>query len=135
MQSLKPTPEPSGETYNVGDTVKHRKFGIGTVVAAQKTGKDTLLRVNFEVGEKAACSLRPIERSDFARHKGEITVKEIYSDFAQVDDRLQDIDDNTFVEDYKRLFAAFGCKPELVLDLGCGKRATSPFRLPNAALI
>ena len=47
-------------------------------------------------------------------------MKEIYSDFAQVYDRLQDIDYNTFVEYYKRLFAAFGCKPELVLDLGCG---------------
>lgn len=47
-------------------------------------------------------------------------MKEIYSDFAQVYDRLQDIDYNTFVEYYKRLFTAFGCKPELVLDLGCG---------------
>ena len=47
-------------------------------------------------------------------------MKEIYSDFAQVYDRLQDIDYNTFVEYYQRLFAAFGCKPELVLDLGCG---------------
>lgn len=47
-------------------------------------------------------------------------MKEIYSDFAQVYDLLQDIDYNSFVGYYKKLFAAFGCKPELVLDLGCG---------------
>lgn len=63
MQKPKSTPEPSGETYNVGDTVKHRKFGIGTVVAAQKMGKDTLLRVNFEVGEKKLlAAYAPIEK-------------------------------------------------------------------------
>ena len=63
MQKPKSTPEPSGETYNVGDTVKHRKFGIGTVVAAQRMGKDTLLRVNFEVGEKKLlAAYAPIEK-------------------------------------------------------------------------
>ena len=63
MQKPKSTPEPSGETYNVGDIVKHRKFGIGTVVAAQKMGKDTLLRVNFEVGEKKLlAAYAPIEK-------------------------------------------------------------------------
>ena len=63
MQKPKSTPEPSGETYSVGDTVKHRKFGIGTVVAAQRMGKDTLLRVNFEVGEKKLlAAYAPIEK-------------------------------------------------------------------------
>lgn len=47
-------------------------------------------------------------------------MKEIYSDFAQVYDRLQDIDYNSFVEYYKKLFSKFGIEPDLVLDLGCG---------------
>lgn len=49
--------------YKEGDKVKHRKFGVGTVVAAQKMGKDTLLRVNFEVGEKKLlAAYAPIEK-------------------------------------------------------------------------
>lgn len=62
MQKPKTT-APSGVAYNAGDRVKHRKFGIGTVVAAQPMGKDTLLRVSFEAGEKKLlAAYAPIEK-------------------------------------------------------------------------
>lgn len=45
--------EPDGMTYSVGDRVKHRKFGIGTIVSAQEMGKDYFVVVDFEdVGQK-----------------------------------------------------------------------------------
>ena len=63
MQKPKPASAESFETYNVGDRVKHRKFGLGTVVAAQKMGKDTLLCVSFNVGEKKLlAAYAPIEK-------------------------------------------------------------------------
>lgn len=54
MQKSKPAASSASASveYNVGDKVKHKKFGVGTIVGAQKMGKDTLLRVEFEVGEK-----------------------------------------------------------------------------------
>ena len=49
--------------YNVGDTVKHRKFGIGTIVAAQSMGKDMLLKINFDGVEKnLLAAYAPIEK-------------------------------------------------------------------------
>ena len=46
-----------------GDRVKHRKFGIGTVVSAQPMGADTLLRIAFEEGEKKLlAAYAPIEK-------------------------------------------------------------------------
>lgn len=49
--------------YNVGDKVKHRKFGIGTIIAAQSMGKDMLLKISFEVGEKnLLAAYAPIEK-------------------------------------------------------------------------
>ena len=39
---------PTGEQYNVGDTVKHRVFGTGVVLSAQRVGNDTLLEIAFE---------------------------------------------------------------------------------------
>lgn len=49
--------------YSVGDRVKHRKFGIGTVLAAQSMGKDMLLVIKFAVGEKKLlAAYAPIEK-------------------------------------------------------------------------
>ena len=49
--------------YNVGDKVKHRKFGIGTILATQSMGKDMLLKISFEVGEKNLLAVyAPIEK-------------------------------------------------------------------------
>ena len=44
----------------------------------------------------------------------------MYKDFAKIYDRLQDIDYNSFVDYYKKVFEKFDLKPELVLDLACG---------------
>ena len=53
---LKKAPEKTLQdetSYIIGDKVKHRKFGIGTVVSAQQMGKDCLVVVDFEsVGQK-----------------------------------------------------------------------------------
>lgn len=49
--------------YAVGDRVKHRKFGVGTVLAAQSMGKDMLLVIKFAVGEKKLlAAYAPIEK-------------------------------------------------------------------------
>lgn len=43
----------TGVSYNPGDKVMHRKFGIGVVVSSQEMGKDSLVVVDFEdVGRK-----------------------------------------------------------------------------------
>lgn len=40
-------------SYNQGDKVKHRKFGVGVVVSSQEMGKDSLVVVDFEgLGQK-----------------------------------------------------------------------------------
>lgn len=44
----------------------------------------------------------------------------MYNDFAEVYDKLQDVDYNAFADYYERIFQKFGKKPELVLDLACG---------------
>ena len=44
----------------------------------------------------------------------------MYNDFAEVYDKLQDIDYNAFVDYYERIFKKFGKQPKLVLDLACG---------------
>lgn len=44
----------------------------------------------------------------------------MYNDFAEVYDKLQDIDYNAFVDYYEKIFEKFGKKPKLVLDLACG---------------
>lgn len=44
----------------------------------------------------------------------------MYSEFAEIYDRLQDIDYNSFVQYYVMIFEKLGLKPSLVLDLGCG---------------
>ncbi len=49
--------------YRVGDKVKHRKFGIGTIVDAQSMGADMLLRIQFPEGEKKLlAAYAPIEK-------------------------------------------------------------------------
>lgn len=49
--------------YAVGDKVKHRKFGIGTVIGAQSMGKDMLLKISFDEGEKnLLAAYAPIEK-------------------------------------------------------------------------
>ncbi|MBE7031515.1 MAG: class I SAM-dependent methyltransferase [Ruminococcaceae bacterium] len=44
----------------------------------------------------------------------------MYNDFAEVYDKLQDVDYNAFVDYYERIFEKFGKKPKLILDLACG---------------
>ena len=38
----------SGNTYSIGDTVKHKAFGTGVVLDAKPMGNDTLLEIAFE---------------------------------------------------------------------------------------
>ncbi len=44
----------------------------------------------------------------------------MYGDFAEVYDKLQDLNYDEFVDYYERIFKSVGIKPELVLDLACG---------------
>ncbi len=44
----------------------------------------------------------------------------MYNEFANVYDRLQDIDYDSFIDYYEKIFEKFNMKPHLVLDLGCG---------------
>lgn len=44
----KPAAETSGAQFSVGDTVKHRVFGSGVVLSAQRVGNDTLLEIAFQ---------------------------------------------------------------------------------------
>lgn len=37
-----------GNSFKIGDTVKHKVFGTGVVLSAQKVGNDTLLEIAFE---------------------------------------------------------------------------------------
>ncbi len=50
----KPTsPSSTGNSYKVGDRVKHKVFGIGLVIKAEPMGKDTMMEISFEtVGTK-----------------------------------------------------------------------------------
>lgn len=46
-----------------GDRIKHRKFGIGTVISAKSIGADTLIIAKFDVGEKKLmAAYAPIEK-------------------------------------------------------------------------
>ena len=38
----------SGDSYSIGDTVKHKAFGTGVVLSAKPMGNDTLLEIAFE---------------------------------------------------------------------------------------
>ena len=44
----------------------------------------------------------------------------MYNEFANVYDRLQDIDYGSFIDYYENIFEKFNIKPKLMLDLGCG---------------
>ena len=44
----------------------------------------------------------------------------MYSDFAEVYDKLQDVNYEEFVDFYEKIFEKFKKKPEIVLDLACG---------------
>ena len=58
----KPQASVSAE-YSVGDKVKHRKFGIGIITAAQSMGADYLLKIDFPDGEKKLlAAYAPIEK-------------------------------------------------------------------------
>ena len=49
--------------FAVGDKVKHRKFGIGVITAAQSMGADMLLKIEFDEGEKKLlAAYAPIEK-------------------------------------------------------------------------
>ena len=41
-------PQTSGETYAVGDTVRHASFGTGVVISAKPMGNDTLMEIAFD---------------------------------------------------------------------------------------
>ncbi len=61
--STKKTDNTPALDYSVGDKVKHRKFGIGTVIGAQSMGKDMLLKISFSEGEKnLLAAYAPIEK-------------------------------------------------------------------------
>ena len=38
----------SGDSYSIGDTVRHKAFGTGVVLSAKPMGNDTLLEIAFE---------------------------------------------------------------------------------------
>ncbi len=42
------TSKPSGETFAVGNRVKHKAFGVGMVLSATPMGNDTLLEIAFD---------------------------------------------------------------------------------------
>ncbi len=43
----------SGNSYKVGDRVKHKVFGVGLVIKAEPMGKDTMMEISFDsVGTK-----------------------------------------------------------------------------------
>lgn len=44
----------------------------------------------------------------------------MYNEFAKIYDRLQEIDYNSFIDYYKKIFEKFNLSPSLMLDLGCG---------------
>lgn len=44
----------------------------------------------------------------------------MYHVLAGVYDQMQEVDYEAFVDYYEAIFRKFGCRPELVLDLGCG---------------
>lgn len=49
--------------YVAGDKVRHRKFGEGVVISAQSMGKDMLLKIKFDIGEKnLLAAYAPIEK-------------------------------------------------------------------------
>ena len=54
---------PPDATFQAGDRVRHARFGIGTVVAAQERGGDVELTVAFEGAglKRLAQSLAPLE--------------------------------------------------------------------------
>ncbi|MEE1013255.1 MAG: UvrD-helicase domain-containing protein [Clostridia bacterium] len=64
QQKPKAAQESDLPNYAPGDKVKHRKFGIGTVIAAQSMGKDVLLRIDFptEGEKKLLAAYAPIEK-------------------------------------------------------------------------
>lgn len=41
-------PSNTGATYNVGDTVRHKTFGVGVILSATAMGNDNLLEVAFD---------------------------------------------------------------------------------------
>ena len=56
-------PKAQTESFSPGDRVKHRKFGVGTVISSQQMGKDTLLKIRFEEGDKnLLAAFAPIEK-------------------------------------------------------------------------
>ncbi len=49
QSSIKKQPKPvCTDTYNIGDTVKHRVFGTGVVLSVQAVANDTLLEIAFD---------------------------------------------------------------------------------------
>ncbi len=55
----------------------------------------------------------------------------MYNDFAEIYDKLQDIDYNSFIRYYLKIFDKYNLNPSLVLDLACG---TGNITLPMAQL-
>lgn len=47
----------------------------------------------------------------------------MYHILAQVYDEMQDVDYQAFADYYQKVFARFDCRPQLILDLGCGTGA------------
>jgi len=52
-QAASATAASSGNSYKVGDRVRHKVFGIGLVIKAEPMGKDTMMEISFDsVGTK-----------------------------------------------------------------------------------
>ena len=41
-------PQNNSKDYEVGMTVKHKKFGVGVITKMEPEGEDTKLEINFE---------------------------------------------------------------------------------------
>ena len=62
-RNSKPEKNSASLDFSVGDKIKHRKFGVGTIISAQSMGADVLLKIAFPDGEKKLlAAYAPIEQ-------------------------------------------------------------------------
>lgn len=63
-EQAKPAAASGGKAYKVGQKVRHKAWGVGTIVSAQPKGKDTMLTIAFDQEgiKKLLQSFAPIEK-------------------------------------------------------------------------